>query len=766
MNSSRPVFETAAWFAAFGLLAFFPILFLGQAYDGSDLLYYFAPFRQFLRSHLLQGVLPLWNPFTFAGQPFFADIQTQLLYPPNYLTLLPSVATGMSWYLVLHWLIAALGMRQWLRTLKISEEAARIGGLIFALSGFFWWEINHPPVIAAFAWIPWWFAALEKAVRQPSVRVGWCLGAAYAMLFLSGSFQVTLGATYAGVSYAIVRFFGRDRKQHRPTPRVWATAFLAALLGGSPLVLQLNATGELSKLSVRERAGKDYARFNADWSLQPRTVGQFLLPRLGLPQDKTIETAIQEVTGDDGQPVGDDNVGNDYLANFGYLGVWLPLLVLFAFRERQGTPTLLLGVLAVLALLLSFGKHFFLHSLLCGIAPGFSWLRTPFRFLFLYVLPASALAALGYQALARERPQPEERRFRRTVMLAFGTVALLLALTDPANCTSEILAILLVVAGALLLERDATVRWGRSILFLGLALPLVLSGWGTFRSRPASNLDLIRNAPWLDFVKSKAGNERVWLDQRLPFRTNTGRGIVYVSAPNNASCVWGLKVPTGYNPLRLQAFADVSSLPFLTYAKLTAIRRIVLTRAPPGDLPGYTLVVGRPLAVLESTEARPAVYAPSRWEVVEERASRLAFMRKPDFNPYQKALLDHPLPAGYPLPDFDTPPAFTGSLVSETANHQAWRIESSAPLIAVFSDSNYPGWTAKVDGRITPVLSANHGFRALHLEDGRHEVEFTFRPMGASLIAPILLSWLFSIAALLVWEAKCRARARSLTRSE
>jgi hypothetical protein len=41
------------------------------------------------------------------------------------------------------------------------------------------------------------------------------------------------------------------------------------------------ATQQFSKLSVRENAGKNYAHFNAYWSLQPSTLGQFLFPAPG-----------------------------------------------------------------------------------------------------------------------------------------------------------------------------------------------------------------------------------------------------------------------------------------------------------------------------------------------------------------------------------------------------------------------------------------------------------------------------------------------------
>jgi hypothetical protein len=48
----------------------------------------------------------------------------------------------------------------------------------------------------------------------------------------------------------------------------------------------------------------------------------------------------------------------------------------------------------------------------------------------------------------------------------------------------------------------------------------------------------------------------------------------------------------------------------------------------------------------------------------------------------------------------------------------------------VLLDSWFPGWRARVDGRETPVLRANHFFRAVQLGAGEHRVEFTYEPAG------------------------------------
>ena len=68
----------------------------------------------------------------------------------------------------------------------------------------------------------------------------------------------------------------------------------------------------------------------------------------------------------------------------------------------------------------------------------------------------------------------------------------------------------------------------------------------------------------------------------------------------------------------------------------------------------------------------------------------------------------------------------------------------------VLSDSHYPGWRAEVDGVATPVLLANHVFRAIRIPAGARTALFEYKPLSfrlgggislASLLALVVLAW-------------------------
>jgi uncharacterized membrane protein YfhO len=53
--------------------------------------------------------------------------------------------------------------------------------------------------------------------------------------------------------------------------------------------------------------------------------------------------------------------------------------------------------------------------------------------------------------------------------------------------------------------------------------------------------------------------------------------------------------------------------------------------------------------------------------------------------------------------------------------------ETPGPAVLRFADLYFPGWTARVDGRETPILRADFAFRAVLLPAGRHRVEWSYQ---------------------------------------
>src|SRR5262249_40874354 len=150
-----------------------------------------------------EGRIPLWNPDIFFGVPMLANIQSTVLYPPNWLTIGLAAPQAVTVQILLHVLIAGAGMYAFGRlSMGLDRIAAMVGGLVFMFSGFLSGQVGHPNQLAASAWLPVILALFEQACRRKSYLLILAAGAALAGQFLAGHTQesyltlVSLGLFY------------------------------------------------------------------------------------------------------------------------------------------------------------------------------------------------------------------------------------------------------------------------------------------------------------------------------------------------------------------------------------------------------------------------------------------------------------------------------------------------------------------------------------------------------------------------------------------
>ena len=704
------------------LLAFFPCLFLGQAYFDNDLLAQFGPWRAFLKDQLAQGHFPLWNPYSLGGQPFFADLQNMMLYPPNYLTLPFSVPMGLSLFFFIHLFWAAFGMHLWLRLLGLSENSCRVGALLFAFSGFFWLELVHPPVLAAFAWLPWLFGGLERLAKIPKPLNAFTAGLCFAMLFLCGSFQVTVGAFYGGLAYFAFRFFTAGQKAAADRLSVRSFFLLGFFLfwGALPLLGQLIPTLEFSALTDRRAPDQTYEQSNSRLPLNPATLYQFFFPRLTVPEDKEMAEAIQ---------FGNTNEETHLAANLGYLGVWAPFFILLAFGHKEKKLVRYLGGFALFTLVLCFGRYTPLHRLLCSFLPGLSIIRVPYRFLFLYILAASALVAFGFEQRLSEDPPKTKILQSLQTPLVYALVLYLAALFRPSMTWREILGLALGTM-AFFLPPFLKSKWKPLLTLLwgsALVLPLFLSGLDDFKPAPASNFDFATNSKGL--VKGARHLEPyrlIFYNSEMGYPIEVGQRNYILNYPQNAACALKIKNFGGYNPLMLQTKKDIGTLPLKPLLQLGAIRGVV-TEAAKGSLPDFKLESFPPYYLYEYQKPLPYAYAPPKLVVESDPGRRLGLLQNPDFDAAQTGVLAEPLPAPWSNQS-GKPAKLQCQFEKDEPDDQSFALTLDRPNLVIFCEVMYPGWKAFIDGQAAPLFNADYLLRAVYAPAGKHQVEFQFDP--------------------------------------
>ena len=467
--------ELARDLGAAGILAgatlamFWPAIAHGLvAYENDTRIFYYPLFTR-LGEAVKQGLLPLWSPQIFGGYPIFADGEAGTLYPVHLLALLLLPAeTAFLWSRPIRFFQGAIFTYLFCRTIGLGRFGAVIGALGFAFGGFAIAQLHHTNISTSAVWLPLELAFAELAIRSAGRRryaFAILAGVAFGLQGLIIHVQVVLMSALAFAAYCAYRcalgpvapasqgpyqlarrwvarwrgagfsrpvgaspWPGSAGHEHGPrrlrlasglVGRLGLAAALVAIAGvtGAGLsAVQLLPLYELSTFSARG-GGVDYA-FATQYSLPPVQLISLLLP-------------------------------NFFVTNGQYWGLWsrwevfvytgiTPLLlavVAVAIARHRLIPLFLAMAAISIALALGESSPFGLHHTLAEL-PGFSVLRAPGRFTFLFTFSVALLAAIGADALRREfGPAAEHglgarapvRRVARQAVLSATLLALQLA---------------------------------------------------------------------------------------------------------------------------------------------------------------------------------------------------------------------------------------------------------------------------------------------------------------------------------------------------
>jgi hypothetical protein len=112
-----------------------------------------VPFKARLGAYLLDGDLPLWNPYSGLGQPFAAQGEGSPYFPMAVLRSLlpPSWSNAVTFVMIA---ISAVAQCYFLQRLGLSTGAATFGGVAWSLAGVFTLNVARDNYVDQFAMIP------------------------------------------------------------------------------------------------------------------------------------------------------------------------------------------------------------------------------------------------------------------------------------------------------------------------------------------------------------------------------------------------------------------------------------------------------------------------------------------------------------------------------------------------------------------------------------------------------------------------------------
>jgi hypothetical protein len=209
-------------------------LLRGQLFTFRDHTDYFQPLRWFTATTLQAGHLPLWNPYNASGEPWLANPQTAVFYPPAWLFLVLPFAAAYMLYLALH--LALLGCGAFLLfSQRASLGAALIGAVALTFCGPTLSLLDVQNNLTTFAWLPlviWCGTARASPMGS---------AAAIAMSFLAGEpFFAAVGA----LIFVVVR--------RRDVLDVAAQSFALAAVQLVPFLAMLHGSDRVSSAMSSE----------------------------------------------------------------------------------------------------------------------------------------------------------------------------------------------------------------------------------------------------------------------------------------------------------------------------------------------------------------------------------------------------------------------------------------------------------------------------------------------------------------------------------
>ncbi|MDQ5856932.1 MAG: YfhO family protein [Acidobacteriota bacterium] len=696
-----------------------PALFRRLAPSYRDQGDFFYPLKLYTADRLRAGEIPLWNPLSGAGEPWLANGQAGVFYPPSLLFLIPSPAIAAILFLLVHFAIGAWGMRRFLSQEGVSESGALFGAAVFASSGFaaslatYW---NH---FGAWAWLPVVAAIARAGVRSRGALIA--LALAVGLQAMAGSPEVSGLTLLIALALSLVPRADEERPWLDSRRSTTARTVGGILLGLAIAAWALVPLGELVLHS--DRTGAIPAEEREPGALSARA----------------LAIALASAP---------DATGTFWLPSL-LVGPLVLVVAAASFFERDRRAlAIVLAAVALAGLLLAAGgpPGSWLRAL-----PPFDRVRYPEKALAATVFGLAGLSGIGFDTLRfRGGDQVPRLVF---LLLAAGGLAVVLLVPGPFVVRAAT-GLGLLIALSLAMGAGRRELAGRLLAGIG-SISLVVSY-------------AVANRPLFTFVPESAIREKPRAIEslgRLSGRVLTpppgvlSAWVVRDAAFDEATLARQRQALAGYTNLLFgvstvrtaaalptggaRAIADaVDASDDPVRAAGPASARVLWSPFRPSRLPSR--VIGSffraPLAPYRPRLSFARTY---RVDGDAERAWRRATAGEIDLG--REVLLDRdpsPRPAVRA-----TAPLLLARLAEDRPERVVAEITTNAPGVLVVTDLHYPGWIAEENGKRLEILRADGLFRAVALSAGSHRVTFRYRPLsvlvGAAISAAALLTVLF-----------------------
>ena len=689
--------------------------------------------------------LPLWNPYSFSGTPLLANMQSAVFYPLNILFFLLPYEAAWSMLIVLQPLFAGIFLYFYLNNLKLNKWSNLVGAIAFSFSGFGIAWMEWGTILHVGLWLPLMLLSIDKIFVHLTPQssklkaqnsklqfksknlIVWSL---VFVLSLTSSFFAGHPQTFFYLFVLTLLYWGVRFLQFGKQKSILLIFFILNSLFLILISIQWLPTIQFISESARSIDQPDWQK--EGWFIPWQNLIQFIAPDFF------------------GNPATLNYWGTwNYGEFIGYIGIFPLLMAIFALFFRHDKKTLFFGILFFISLLFSLPTIFAKLPFMLSIP--FVSTAQPTRLLFVTDFSLAVLAAFGFDYFIRSKSKKIVYPLGFIVLIFLGLWAFVVFGN---GITKAVSAENILVAKRNLILPTSIFAASAILLFIGikfsklhkkftLAVGITITAITAFdllrfgfKFTPFTNKEyLFPNTKIIAFIKNQQGEFRIMsADSRI--------------LPPNFSVIYRLQSVDGYDPLYLKRYGELIAASERGEPNINppfGFNRIIAPHNYESkimDLLGVKYVLS--LSDLKSDKLKK-VFQEGQTRVYENKnvLSRTFFTEDIVFTSSKEETIKVLFKENLDLKKTavveeslggvaKSPPRWTtegcsaceAKIVNYGENRIVVGASASKESFLVLTDSFYPTWHAKIDGKETKIFRTDYNFRGIIVPMGEHKIEF------------------------------------------
>ena len=159
---------------------------------GADSIRQIYVWKEFALNQIKKGEFPLWNPYTFSGQPLAANFQSSVYYPFNFFYYLTDPRNAWILLIVVQPLLGGIFMYMLIKSFRISSLGSVFGATAFMFSSYMITWMENGNISHSYIWLPFSFWAINNFFEKFKIRYLLLLSISLTLSILAGHPQTAI----------------------------------------------------------------------------------------------------------------------------------------------------------------------------------------------------------------------------------------------------------------------------------------------------------------------------------------------------------------------------------------------------------------------------------------------------------------------------------------------------------------------------------------------------------------------------------------------